>query len=64
MEIKELILKEIEKIPEPYLVEILDFVRFIEKKTVQQRIETAIASELSLEKDWLNPEEDKAWRDL
>jgi hypothetical protein len=64
MEIKELILKEIEKIPEPYLVEILDFVRFIEKKTVQQRIETAIASELSLEKDWLNPEEDEAWRDL
>jgi len=64
MEVKELILKEIEKIPEQYLTEILDFIRFLETKALEERIETAIASETSLKKDWLKPEEDEAWQDL
>jgi len=61
---KELILEEIERIPEPLLEEILDFVRFIEKKAKQWNLETSIASESSLKRDWLRPEEDKAWRNL
>jgi len=64
MEVKELIFKEIENVPEPYLVEILDFIRFLEAKTSEQKMELAIASETSLKKDWLRPEEDAAWRDL
>lgn len=64
MEMKELILKEIEKIPERYLGEILDFIRFLESKTLKEGIETAIASETSLKKDWLMSEEDEAWKDL
>ena len=64
MEVKELILKEIEKIPEQYLSEILDFIRFLETKVMEERMETAIASETSLKKDWLRPEEDEAWQDL
>ncbi|MFH1773599.1 MAG: DUF2281 domain-containing protein [Methanobacteriota archaeon] len=60
---KELILNEIEKIPEPLLKEVLDFIRFLKTKSVEG-VETAIASESSLRKDWLRPEEDEAWTDL
>jgi len=61
---KELILSEIEKIPEPFLDEVLDFVQFLKTKTVKERLSTAIASESSLKKDWLRPEEDEAWKSL
>ncbi len=64
MEVKELVLKEIEKVPEEYLIEILDFVRFLESKVLGEKMATAIASETSLKKDWLGPEEDEAWRNL
>ena len=61
---KELILNEIEKVPEPLLEEILDFVRFLKTKVVGERMETAVSSESSLKKDWLKLEEGEAWRDL
>ncbi|MCK4353602.1 DUF2281 domain-containing protein [candidate division WOR-3 bacterium] len=64
MTTKELVLKEIEKIPEPFLTEIWDFMRFLEAKILKQSMATAIASESSLKKDWLRPEEDEAWKDL
>ncbi len=64
MEVKELIAEEIEKVPEPYLMELLDFIRFLETKAVAQKMDLAIASESSLKKDWLKPEEDEAWKDL
>jgi hypothetical protein len=64
MEVKELIVKKIERLPEQYLTEILDFIRFLETKALEERIGTAIASETSLKKDWLKPEEDEAWQDL
>ncbi len=61
---KEVILKEIEKIPEPFLKEILDFIHFLKTKASKQGMEMAIASESSLRKDWLCKEEDEAWRYL
>lgn len=64
MRVKEVILKEIESVPEQYLVEVLDFIRFIGTKTSGEGIETAIGSESSLGKDWLIREENEAWRDL
>jgi len=64
MELKELILKEIENISEKYLAEVLDFIRFLETKALEEGNGTAIASEASLMKDWLRPEEDEAWKDL
>ena len=64
MQTKELLLKEIERVPEERLVELLDFTLFLEAKSLQEGVETAIASETSLSKDWLRPEEDEAWRDL
>jgi len=61
---KELILNEIEKVPEPLLEEILDFARFLKTKATVEKIGTAVASESSLKKDWLKPEEGEAWLDL
>jgi hypothetical protein len=64
MEEKELIVKEIENIPEPYLIEILDFIRFLKTKALEEKMELALVGEVSLKKDWLKPEEDEAWKDL
>jgi hypothetical protein len=58
---KEAVIKEIEEIPEPFLEEVLDFVHFPKTKLAKGRLDTAIASESVLKKDWLNPEEDEAW---
>lgn len=61
---KELIFREIEQVPDSLVEEILDFIRFLKTKSQKEKPGTAIASESSLKKDWLRPEEDKAWRDL
>ncbi len=61
---KELILHEMEQVPEPLYNEILDFIHFLKTKSLKEKLETAIASESSLGKDWLGEEEDKAWQDL
>ena len=63
MEIKEIIKKEIEKIPEEYCKEILNFIKLLERKEIRS-CETAILSETSLRKDWLNSKEDEDWKDL
>ena len=64
MKPRELLLREIEGMPEPLLAEILDFVRFLKTKIAPDRAETALASEEVLARDWLRTEEDEAWRDL
>jgi hypothetical protein len=61
---RQLIAKEIEQVPEPMLEAVLDFVRFLKSKRVQERLETSLLSESSLKKDWLRPEEEKAWQHL
>ena len=60
----ELIVNEIEQVPESFLEEILDFIRFLKIKAKTNKLETMITSESSLKRDWLRPEEDEAWRDL
>jgi hypothetical protein len=62
--VKESIAKEIENVPELYLIAILDFIRFLETKAVTQKMELAVASVSSLKKDWLKPEEEEAWKEL
>ncbi len=61
---KELLLSEIEQVPEPFLDEVLDFIHFLKTKIVRERLDTAIASESSLRKDWMKPAEDEAWQNL
>jgi hypothetical protein len=61
---KEKLLNEIEQVPEPLLDEVLDFIHFLRVKVIREQMDTAIASESSLKKDWLKPEEDEAWQSL
>ena len=61
---REAVIKEIEQIPEPFLEEVLDFVHFLKARITKERLGTAIASESSLRKDWLKPQEDEAWQNL
>ena len=61
---KELLINEIENVPEPFLDELLDFIHFLKTKIVKERLDTAIASESSLKKDWMRIEEDEAWQSL
>ena len=61
---KELLINEIEQAPEPLLDEMLEYVHFLKEKMAHHQMETAIASESSLGKDWLKPEEDAAWQNL
>jgi hypothetical protein len=61
---KEILISELDQVPESYLDEVLDFVHFLKSKIRRESIDTAIASESSLRKDWLLPEEDKAWQGL
>jgi hypothetical protein len=61
---KELLLKEIEKLPDTVVEEVIDFVKFLKRKALQDKLETAVASESSLKKDWLLPEEESAWQDF
>ncbi|MBF0338182.1 MAG: DUF2281 domain-containing protein [Nitrospirae bacterium] len=64
MSLKDIIIQELEIIPADYLPDVLGFIRMIEAKALNEGLATAIASETSLKKDWLKPEEDEAWQDL
>ncbi len=65
MNSKEQILQQIEHIPEPLLNEVLNFIHFLKYKHLsQEKLETALLSEPSLQKDWLTPVEDEAWKHL
>ena len=64
MSTKELLLNEIEQVPESVLDEVIDFVHFLKTKIIKEKIDIAIASESSLKIDWLKPEEDETWQSL
>ena len=64
MSLRDVLVQEIEQVPEFILEEVLDFVRFLKVKHTQDKLEISLLSESSLGKDWLRPEEDEAWRDL
>ena len=51
---KEIILKEIEHVPDALLEEVVDFIRFLKTKMIQEKYEITVASESSLKKDWLD----------
>ena len=65
MTVKEMIKKEIDKLPENMLIEIYDFVRFLEAKQERELLTKTSQkmSETSFEKIW-NNEEDSAYDKL
>lgn len=65
MNFKEEIIKELDNTPDFLLEEIINFILFLKHKHLsQENSETALLSQSSLQKDWLNSEEDKAWQHL
>ena len=60
----ELILKELENMPDEFIEEVLDIIILLKAKPSWEKLETLILSESALKKDWLKDEEEEAWRDL
>ncbi|RPH98968.1 MAG: DUF2281 domain-containing protein [Calditrichaeota bacterium] len=60
---KEAIIKEVEDIPD-HLNDVLEFIQYLKYRRRREQFEITMASESSLQKDWLLPEEDDAWGDL
>ena len=60
----DLLFKEIEKLPENLKDELLDYIQYLKRKAAKEKVDLALISESSLQKDWLRPEEDEAWNDL
>ena len=61
---KDTIISELNNLPESLIDEILDHINFLKKRSLKEKRELTLMSESSLSKDWLKPEEDKAWQDL
>lgn len=61
---KEVLIKEIEELPEEKLQEVIDFVRSLKSHQREEELGITLVSEPSLAKDWLKEEEDRAWDDL
>jgi hypothetical protein len=62
--LKDRLVQEIDRTPDSLLPEVLDFLLFVNQKHRQDNAETLAFSESSLQKDWLQPEEDEAWQPL
>ncbi len=64
MNVKDVLLRELERLSDPDFQEAIAFIRFLRHRATQEILATASLSEPVLSKDWLRPEEDEAWRDL
>lgn len=69
MTLAEKVFQELKILPEPYQAEVLDFVEFLRGKANKRpepsaAMQTMLATEAVLRRDWDSPEEDAAWSDL
>jgi hypothetical protein len=66
IENKEKIQHYLEKLPDTYLVEVIEYLRFLEFKNKNKITDRSsmLLSEQSLSKDWLTTEENEAWKHL
>jgi len=60
---RELIARELDRIPEQDLDKLLAFLRSLKESHAEAAL-PMLAAESSLAKDWLTPEEDAAWDNL
>lgn len=63
MSTREVIVRELEKLPEGDLDKLLAFLRLLKDAHAETEAAT-LAAESALAKDWLTPEEDAAWASL
>ena len=64
MSTSQLLQQEIEQTPEPLLIEVYHFLKFLKQQAGEDRFEGLLLSESALAKDWNTPEEDAAWASL
>jgi len=65
MNVKESLLKEINKTPEPMLEELLNYAMYLKVKIYNLPTVTKTNTyESAFAKDWLTEEEDEAWKNL
>ena len=64
MSTRELIVKEIDRLPEPLQREVYDFARFLRLKSEEESFDGLLLSESALRKEWDTQEEDEAWASL
>ena len=64
MSTRELIIREVEDLPEPLQREVYDFARFLRQKLTDESFNGLLLSESALRKEWDTPEEDSAWASL
>lgn len=61
---KERLIQEIEQTPHDMLDKVLNFIQLLKSQKDLDQKEILAYSESSLKKDWLLPEEDRAWQNL
>jgi len=64
MSTRELIDKEVVKLPEQLQRAVYDFARFLRFKADEEKFNGLLLSESALARDWNTPEEDAAWANL
>ena len=64
MTVREKLIQEVMALPDSLVAEPPEHARALRSKDGKGSSETAIASEPSLARDWLRPEDDEAWKDL
>jgi len=64
MSAAELLQKEIDQTPEPILLEVYHYLKFLKTRSSEESFNGLILSESALSKDWNAPEEDRAWANL
>lgn len=60
---RQLVARELDRIPEDDLDRVLDFLHAL-RESHADRLAPALAAETALAKDWLTAEEDEAWANL
>jgi hypothetical protein len=63
MSTRELIARELERLPEQDLCKLLAFLRSLQEAQAEDAMPT-LGAESALAKDWLTSEEDEAWANL
>jgi hypothetical protein len=65
MSTREILSEEIKNTPESLLKELYDFLLFLKyKRKHDNQVDTYLASEKVLSRDWDTQEEDEAWKNL
>jgi hypothetical protein len=66
IENKEKVQQYLERLPDKYLNEVIEYLRFLEFKSKDKSSDKSsmLLSEQSLAKDWLTSEEEEAWKHL